>query len=60
MMTNQPDQNMPSQGHLIDPETDDGSTGLPGFKAWRSVYLFVIVVFLACVILLKIFELAFS
>jgi hypothetical protein len=39
---------------------DEGSTGLPGLRTWRGVYWFVLIVFVACVVLLKAFELAFS
>jgi hypothetical protein len=45
---------------LVDPGTDEPSTGLPGFSTWRNVYCFVLIVFVACVILLKAFELVFS
>lgn len=36
------------------PETED--TGLPGFRSWRSVYVFVLVVFAAIVGFLWSFE----
>lgn len=32
--------------------TDDTTTGLPGLSTWRGVYLFVIVVFVAYVVVL--------
>jgi hypothetical protein len=35
---------------------DDDSPGVPGFRTWRGVYLFVIVVFVVVVIALTIFS----
>jgi hypothetical protein len=51
---------MHSQGTSSDPGMDEHLTGLPGFGTWRGIYLFVLIVFVACVMLLKAFELAFS
>ncbi len=50
----------PMRGDSAGQAMEEFSTGLPGFKTWRGVYYFVIVVFLVCVVLLKAFELAFS
>ncbi len=33
----------------VPPADEPGGTGLPGFRSWRSVYIFVVVVFAACV-----------
>ena len=60
MMTNRTSQTIPPGGSSIDPEMDEDSTGMPAFNTWRSLYVFVIVVFVICVILLKVFELVFS
>ena len=38
-----------------DPSSDDGSTGVPGFRTWRGVYLFVFGCFLLVVIALTLF-----
>jgi hypothetical protein len=35
---------------------DDDSPGVPGFRTWRGVYLFVIIVFVVVVIALTIFS----
>jgi hypothetical protein len=51
---------MPPRGAASDPRVTEPSTGLPGFRTWRAVYGFVLVVFVVCVVLLKVFELAFS
>jgi len=39
---------------------DDASTGLPGFRTWPGVYLFVLGAFLAVVIALTIFSRYFA
>jgi hypothetical protein len=39
---------------------EERSTGLPGFSTWRGVYGFVLIVFVAVVMLLKVLELAYS
>ena len=44
---------------LPDP-TDDESPGVPGFRTWRGVYLFVFGGFLLMVILLAIFTRLFA
>ena len=59
-MTNRPDQTAHPRVGSSDPGADEHSTGLPVFSTWRSVYFFVLIVFVACVVLLKTFELAFS
>lgn len=38
----------------------DDSPGLPGFRTWRGVYLFVLVVFAAVVIGLTVFSRVFA
>jgi len=43
-----------------DPEMDDDSTGLPGFRTWRAVYLLVIGCFILVVISLALFSRAFA
>lgn len=55
-----PDRGMRPGSSPSDPGMDEPSTGLPGLGTWRGVYGFVLVVFVVCVILLKVFELAFS
>ena len=40
--------------------TDDENPGVPGFRTWRGVYLFVFVIFLAVVALLAIFSRVFA
>lgn len=43
------------------PETDpDDSPGVPGFRTWRRVYVFVLIVFLLVVSALTIFSRAFA
>ena len=42
-----------------DPATDE-NPGVPGFRSWRGVFLFVFVVFVAVVILLALFSRAFA
>lgn len=41
-------------------EPDDDSPGLPGFRTWRGVYVFVLVVFAAVVLALTLFARAFA
>jgi len=59
-MTDRPNQAPHSQDASSDSERAEPSTGLPGFRTWRGVYVFVLIVFVACVVLFKAFELAFS
>lgn len=42
------------------PEPDDKSTGLPGFRTWRGVYLFVLGAFILVVIALTLFSRAYA
>ena len=39
---------------------DDKSPGVPGFRTWRGVYLFVFAVFVAVVVLLALFSRLFA
>jgi len=43
-----------------DPHHSDESPGVPGFRAWRGVYLFVFVVFVAVVVALALFSRYFA
>jgi hypothetical protein len=43
-----------------EPSGSDESPGVPGFKTWRGVYLFVIAFFVLCVVLLALFSRAFA
>jgi hypothetical protein len=43
-----------------DPEDDHGTPGVPGFRTWRGVYLFVFAVFVLVVIGLTIFTRYFA
>jgi hypothetical protein len=43
-----------------EPEPNDESTGLPGLRTWRSVYIFVLVCFAVYVALLIVLERTFS
>lgn len=38
------------------PEPDDEKPGLPGFRTWRGVYLFVVLCFIAVVAALTAFS----
>jgi hypothetical protein len=38
---------------------DDDATGLPGFRTWRSVYLFVVGAFVVYVLLLSVLSRVF-
>lgn len=40
-------------------DTESEGTGLPGFRSWRAVYVFVLGVFVAYVVLLAVFSWAF-
>ena len=44
----------------MSPPPDDETPGLPGFRTWRQVYLFVLVVFAAWVGLLTVLTRMFS
>ena len=39
-----------------DPQNPDESPGVPGFRAWRGIYLFVFASFVAVVVLLALFS----
>jgi hypothetical protein len=43
-----------------DPATDDASPGVPGFRTWRGVYLFVFIIFVLVVVLLTLFSRLFA
>lgn len=42
------------------PSEEEATPGLPGFKTWRGVYVFVIGCFVAYVVLLTLFTHAYS
>jgi hypothetical protein len=42
------------------PEPNDDSPGVPGFRTWRGVYLFVLGCFVAVVIALTLFSRFFA
>lgn len=42
------------------PATDDESPGVPGFRTWRGIYLFVFVFFLLVVALLTLLSRLFA
>jgi hypothetical protein len=44
----------------IPPDPDDATTGLPGFRSWRAVYLFVLGVFVLWVGLLTVLTRLYS
>jgi hypothetical protein len=41
------------------PHSESETTGLPGFRTWRGVYVFVLGVFVVYVVLLAVFARAF-
>ena len=43
-----------------DPHNSDESPGVPGFRTWRGVYLFVFVCFVVVVVLLAVFSRYFA
>ena len=43
-----------------DPAIDDKSPGVPGFRTWRGVYLFVFAFFVLVVVLLTLFSRLFA
>ena len=43
-----------------DPHNSDESPGLPGFRTWRGIYLFVFVCFVVVVVLLAVFSRYFA
>lgn len=42
------------------PPEEDSDPGLPGFRTWRGVYLFVFACFIAVVLTLTLFSHAFA
>jgi hypothetical protein len=42
------------------PTPDDASPGVPGFRTWRGVYLFVFACFVLVVVLLAVFSRLFA
>ena len=43
-----------------DPHNSDESPGVPGFRTWRGIYLFVFVSFVVVVVLLAVFSRYFA
>lgn len=43
-----------------DPQSSDETPGVPGFRTWRGVYLFVFVCFVLVVVLLALFSRYFA
>lgn len=44
-----------------EPPVDEGTdTGVPGFRTWRSIYLFVLGCFVGCVVIFTIFTRVFG
>ena len=43
-----------------DPLRNEESPGVPGFRSWRVIYLFVFVFFVVCVVLLALLSRAFA
>ena len=43
-----------------DPHNSDDSPGVPGFRTWRGIYLFVFVCFVVVVVLLAVFSRCFA
>jgi hypothetical protein len=44
----------------VPPPADDDVPGVPGFRTWRGVYLFVFISFVAVVVALTIFSRALA
>jgi hypothetical protein len=42
------------------PSDEDEPPGVPGFRTWRRVYLFVFIFFVLCVVLLALLSRAFA
>jgi hypothetical protein len=42
--------------HRHEPKPDEDSPGVPGFRTWRGVYLFVFIAFVLMVVALAIFS----
>jgi hypothetical protein len=43
-----------------EPSGEDDPPGVPGFRTWRSVYIFVFIFFVLCVALLALLSRAFA
>lgn len=43
-----------------DPSGENEPPGVPGFRTWRSVYIFVFIFFVLCVVLLALLSRAFA
>ena len=43
-----------------EPPTSDETPGVPGFRTWRGIYLFVLLFFVVCVVLLTLFSSVFA
>ena len=43
-----------------DPQNSGEPPGVPGFRTWRGIYLFVLVCFVAAVVLLALFSRCFA
>lgn len=48
--------NKPSLTTPPPPESDDDAPGVPGFRTWRGVYLFVFATFVLVVLALTLFS----
>jgi len=44
----------------LEPATGDDAPGVPGFRTWRGVYLFVFAFFVLVVVLLALFSRLFA
>jgi hypothetical protein len=43
-----------------DPSGENEPPGVPGFRTWRSVYIFVFIFFVLCVVLLALLSRAYA
>jgi hypothetical protein len=43
-----------------EPPAENEPPGVPGFRTWRSVYIFVFILFVLCVVLLALLSRAFA
>lgn len=55
-----PPSRSPSPAHRDASPPNDEAPGVPGFRTWRGVYLFVFGVFIVIVIALTLFSRAFA
>ena len=46
--------------NLPDPSGENEPPGVPGFRTWRGVYIFVFLFFAVCVVLLALLSRAFA